>query len=154
MAILVKKEVYTQIEELLPCNRNMVEILTKDKRGVTQQWWSVYVPCNHSNRKHIWNWELDDISEEAFVGGDWNTHMSPKAKAYSAPEADRFSRFAHRNGLADINNGMPTYHKGEYHSTLDRWMVRGKWTRTYQKQGLSDHDMLFVETQSKEKRQF
>ena len=33
-------------------------------------------------------------------------------------------------------------------------MVREKWTKTYQKQGPSDHDMLFVETQNKEKRQF
>jgi len=33
-------------------------------------------------------------------------------------------------------------------------MVQGKWSKTYQKQGLSDHDMLFVETQNKEKRQY
>ena len=38
VAILVKRNIYTTTEELLPCNRNMVEILTKDKCGVTQQW--------------------------------------------------------------------------------------------------------------------
>ena len=154
VAILARKNIYTQIEELLPCNSNMVGILVKDKHRVTQQWWSVYVPCSHSNRKHIWNWEINNISKEVYVGGDWNTHMSPKAKAYSAPEADRFNRFAHRNRLVDINNGMLTYHKGEYHSTLNRWMVRGRWTKTYQKQGPSDHDMLFMEIHNKEKRQF
>ena len=53
VAILIKKDVYVEIEELLPCNRNMVGILTKDKRGITQQWWSVYVPCSHSNRRQV-----------------------------------------------------------------------------------------------------
>ena len=53
VAILVKKNTYTLIEELLPCNGNMVGILTKDKCGVTQQWWSVYVLCSHSNRRHV-----------------------------------------------------------------------------------------------------
>jgi len=129
VAILVRKDIYVEIEELLPCNRNMVGILTKDKRGVTQQWWSVYVPCSHSNRRQVWNWEIADISDEVFMGGDWNTHMNPKVKAYSAAEADRFNRFAHRNGLVDINNGEHTYHKGEYHSTLDRWMVQGNGAR-------------------------
>ena len=70
MAILVKHDIYTQVEELLPCNGNMVGILTKDKHGVTQQWWSVYVLCVYSNRRHVWNWEIADISEEVFVGGD------------------------------------------------------------------------------------
>ena len=56
VAILVRRDTYTQVEELLPCNGNMVGILTKDKRGVTQQWWSVYVPCVHSSRRHVWNW--------------------------------------------------------------------------------------------------
>ena len=102
----------------------------------------------------MWNWKIADISKEVFVGGDWNTHINPKMKAYTATEADRFNRFTHRNGLVDINNRAHTYHKGEYHSTLDRWMVRGKWIKTYQKQGLSDHNMLFVDTQNKEKRQF
>ena len=120
MAILVKKNTYTLIEELLLCNRNMVGILTKDKHGITQQWWSVYVLCSHSNRRHVWNWEIADISEEVFVGGDWNTHMNLKVKAYSMTEADRFSRFAHRNRLADINNSMHMYYKREYHSMLDR----------------------------------
>ena len=71
--------------------------------------------------------------------------MNPKVKAYSGTEADRFSRFAHRNGLVNINNGMHTYPKGEYHSTLDRWMVCEKWIKMYQKQGPSDHDMLFMD---------
>ena len=61
----------------------MVGILTKDKQEVTQQWWFVYVPCSHSNRRHMWNWDIADISKEVFVGGDWNTHMNPKMKAYS-----------------------------------------------------------------------
>jgi len=117
---LLKKDTYTLIEELLLCNRNMVEIFIKDKHGITQQWWSVYVPCSHTNRRHVWNWEIADISEEVFVRGDWNIHMNPKVKAYSATEADRFNRFAHRNRLVNINNGRHTYHKGEYHSTLDR----------------------------------
>ena len=46
--------------------------------------------------------------------------MNLKVKAYSATEVDRFNRFTHRNGLVDINNGVHMYHKGEYHSTLDR----------------------------------
>ena len=52
--------------------------------------------------------------------------MNPKVKAYSVTKADRFNRFAYRNGLVNINNGVHTYHKGEYHLTLDRWMLCGK----------------------------
>ena len=38
VAILVKRDTYTTVEELLLCNRNMVEILIKDIQGITQQW--------------------------------------------------------------------------------------------------------------------
>ena len=44
------------------------------------------------------------------------------------------------------SDGRPTFHRGDCHSTLDRWLVQGPWQGTGRQQGSLDHDMIILHT--------